>query len=282
MSKIVKSFQYGSDTFRLETGEIARQADAAIVASCGDTVVMVTVVSKISREPKDFIPLTVDVEERSYAAGRIPGGFFRREGRPSEKAILTCRLIDRPLRPLFPEGFGNDVQLIATVVSVDPDIDIDIVSLVGASAAMAISGIPFNGPVGAARVGYIDGDYILNPRVSQLREQSALDLIVAGTEKAVLMVESEADVLSEEKMLGAVMYGHRQMQKAIDVIRELAVEVSNPAKEWFPSSCEQEFYPRVAEVAHDSLEDAFNTSDKRERGEKNSASARADPPPVGG
>jgi len=213
MSKVTKTFQFGEREFTLETGEIARQADSAIIASCGDTTVMVTVVNKISGEPRDFMPLTIDVEERTYAAGKIPGGFFRREGRPSEKAILTCRLIDRPLRPLFPKGFGYDVQVVITIVSIDPNIDTEIVSLVGASAALATSGIPFNGPVGAARVGYMNGEYVLNPDMSQL-EESDLDLVVAGTKDAVLMVESEANILAEDVMLGAVMYGHKESQKA--------------------------------------------------------------------
>ena len=183
MSKVTKTFQFGENEFKLETGEIARQADSAIIASCGDTTVMVTVVNKISGEPKSFMPLTIDVEERTYAAGKIPGGFFRREGRPSEKAILTCRLIDRPLRPLFPKGFNFDVQVVITIVSIDPNIDTEIVSLVGASAALATSGIPFNGPVGAARVGYINGEYVLNPTMSQIAEESELDLVVARIHK---------------------------------------------------------------------------------------------------
>ena len=265
MSKVTKTFQFGEYEFKLETGEIARQADSAIIASCGDTTVMVTVVNKIAGEPKSFMPLTIDVEERTYAAGKIPGGFFRREGRPSEKAILTCRLIDRPLRPLFPKGFNYDVQVVITIVSIDPNIDTEIVSLVGASAALATSGIPFNGPVGAARVGYIDGEYVLNPTMSQLAESSELDLVVAGTKEAVLMVESEANILPEDVMLGAVMYGHKESQKAIAAIEELAAEVAKPMKEWTPPVKDESATDKVAEIAKAALEDAFTTVSKVER-----------------
>ncbi|MCL4122973.1 UNVERIFIED_CONTAM: hypothetical protein GTU68_063348 [Idotea baltica] len=226
---------------------------------------MVTVVNKISGEPKSFMPLTIDVEERTYAAGKIPGGFFRREGRPSEKAILTCRLIDRPLRPLFPKGFNYDVQVVITIVSIDPNIDTEIVSLVGASAALATSGIPFNGPVGAARVGYIDGEYVLNPTMSQLADESELDLVVAGTKDAVLMVESEANILPEDIMLGAVMYGHKESQKAIAAIEELAAEVAKPMKEWTPPTKDESVVSKVAEIAKAGLEDAFTTASKVER-----------------
>ena len=265
MSKVTKTFQFGENEFKLETGEIARQADSAIIASCGDTTVMVTVVNKISGEPKSFMPLTIDVEERTYAAGKIPGGFFRREGRPSEKAILTCRLIDRPLRPLFPKGFNFDVQVVITIVSIDPNIDTEIVSLVGASAALATSGIPFNGPVGAARVGYIDGQYVLNPSMSDIAEKSELDLVVAGTEAAVLMVESEANVLPEDVMLGAVMFGHQESQKAIAAIKELAAEVAKPMKEWTPPVEDSSMVEKVAEIAKAALEDAFSTASKVDR-----------------
>lgn len=265
MSKVTKTFQFGEHEFKLETGEIARQADSAIIASCGDTTLMVTVVNKISGEPRDFMPLTIDVEERTYAAGKIPGGFFRREGRPSEKAILTCRLVDRPLRPLFPKGFGYDVQIVITIVSIDPNIDTEIVALVGASAAMATSGIPFNGPVGAARVGYINGEYVLNPDMDQINEQSDLDLVVAGTEDAVLMVESEAKILPEDVMLGAVMYGHQESQKAIAAIKELAAEVAKPMKEWTPPVEDTSVSDKVAEIAKAALEDAFSTPNKVER-----------------
>ena len=271
MSKVTKTFQFGANEFKLVTGEIARQADSAIIASCGDTTVMVTVVNKISGEPKSFMPLTIDVEERTYAAGKIPGGFFRREGRPSERAILTCRLIDRPLRPLFPKGFNFDVQVVITIVSIDPNIDTEIVSLVGASAALATSGIPFNGPVGAARVGYIDGEYVLNPTASDLAEKSELDLVVAGTEEAVLMVESEANVLSEEIMLGAVMFGHKESQKAIQAIQELAAEVNKPMKEWTAPVADDSMVAKVADISKAALEDAFSTASKVERVAKISA-----------
>src|SRR5690554_7847357 len=216
INKVTKSFQYGSHTVTLETGEIARQASGAVLVTVDDTVVLATVVGNKNAKPgQDFFPLTVDYVEKTYAAGRIPGGFFKREGRPSEKETLTSRLIDRPLRPLFPEGFYNEVQVIIHTVSVDPEIDSDIAAMIGASAALAISGIPFNGPIGAARVGYLNGEYVLNPSASQLKE-SQLNLVVAGTEAAVLMVESEANELSEEVMLGAVVFGHEQMQVAIN------------------------------------------------------------------
>ncbi len=270
MSKVTKTFQFGEHEFKLETGEIARQADSAIIASCGDTTLMVTVVNKISGEPRDFMPLTIDVEERTYAAGKIPGGFFRREGRPSEKAILTCRLVDRPLRPLFPKGFGYDVQVVITIVSIDPNIDSEVVALVGASAALATSGIPFNGPVGAARVGYVDGGYVLNPTMEQL-DASDLDLVVAGTEEAVLMVESEANILPEDVMLGAVMFGHQESQKAIAAIKELAADVAKPMKEWTPPAEDTSVASKVSEIAKSALEDAFSTPNKVERVAKISA-----------
>ncbi|HEU5338165.1 MAG TPA: polyribonucleotide nucleotidyltransferase, partial [Sulfuricaulis sp.] len=231
MAKITKSFQYGKHSVTLETGEIARQASGACVASMGDTVVLATAVTMKEPMPgKDFFPMTVDYQEKTFAAGRIPGGFFKREGRPSEKEILTSRLIDRPIRPLFPEGYTNEVQIIATVISVDPDIDPDIVSMIGASAALKLSGAPFNGPIGAARIGYQDGQYLLNPGNKELVE-SQLNLVVAGTEKAVLMVESEAKELSEDVMLGAVMFGHEQMQAAIKAINELVKDAG--VKPWF-------------------------------------------------
>ena len=229
MSVIKKSFQYGDQTVTLETGEIARQATGAVMVSMGDTVILATVVAaKKGVEGRDFFPLTVDYQEKTYAAGTIPGGFFRREGRPSENETLVSRLIDRPLRPLFPKGFTNEVQVIITVMSLDPQIDPDIASLLGASAAMSISGLPFNGPIGAARVGYINGEYVLNPTASQLAE-SKLDLVVAGTQSAVLMVESEAKELPEDIMLGSVVFGHEQMQAAITAIRELAAAINTSA-----------------------------------------------------
>ena len=234
MAKITKSFQYGSHTVTLETGEIARQASGACLASMGETVVLATAVTMKEPMPgKDFFPMTVDYQEKTFAAGRIPGGFFKREGRPSEKEILTSRLIDRPIRPLFPEGFTNEVQIIATVISVDPDIDPDIVAMIGASAALKLSGAPFNGPIGAARVGYKDGKYLLNPGNKELVD-SQLNLVVAGTAKAVLMVESEARELSEETMLGAVMFGHEQMQAAIHAINELVHDAGVQPWAWEP------------------------------------------------
>ncbi|HEY5739822.1 MAG TPA: polyribonucleotide nucleotidyltransferase, partial [Gammaproteobacteria bacterium] len=210
MNPIKKTFQYGAHKVTLETGEIARQASGAVLINMADTVVMVTVVGAKTADPgRDFFPLTVDYQEKTYAAGRIPGGFFKREGRPSEKETLTCRLIDRPIRPLFPKGFMNEVQVVANVLSSNPEVDADVLAMLGTSAALAVSGIPFNGPIGACRVGYIDGDYVLNPTASQLAD-SALNLVVAGTSNAVLMVESEANCLSEEVMLGSVVYGHEQ------------------------------------------------------------------------
>ena len=231
MNKIVETFQYGEQEFRLETGQIARQASGAVMASMGETVVLVTVVAAKEPSGRDFFPLTVDYEERTYAAGRIPGGFFKREGRPSEKAILTCRLIDRPIRPLFPDGFNNEVQVVATIMSVDPEIDPDIVAMVGASAALSISGVPFDGPIGATRVGFIDGDYVLNPSATQ-RADSALDLVVAGTKGAVLMVESEAQQLTEEQMLNAVIFGHDASQSAITAIESLTAQAGAERWEW--------------------------------------------------
>ncbi len=265
MNPIKKSFQYGSHTVTLETGEIARQATGAVVVSMGDTVVLVTAVGlKAGGEGRDFFPLTVDYQERTYAAGKIPGGFFRREGRPSENETLVSRLIDRPLRPLFPKGFTNEVQVIATVMSIDPEIDPDIAALLGASAAVSISGLPFNGPVGAARVGYINGEYVLNPDASQLQD-SDLDLVVAGTENAVLMVESQAKQLSEEVMLGSVVYGHEQMQTAIKAIRELAAEVNAPAWEWQPAAGNEALAKAVADASEAAFTEAYQIADKQER-----------------
>src|SRR6478736_2470982 len=216
VAKITKTFQYGKHEVTLETGEIARQASGAVVVKIDGTVLLVTAVAaKSAREGQDFFPLTVDYQEKFYAGGRIPGGFFKREGRQTEKETLISRLIDRPIRPLFPEEFKNEVQIIATVVSMNPEVDGDIPALLGASAAMALTGAPFQGPIGAAKVGYINGQYVLNPTAAQLKE-SALELVVAGTKDAVLMVESEADVLSEDVMLGAVMFGHQASQIAIN------------------------------------------------------------------
>ena len=264
MAKISKSFQYGNHTVTLETGEIARQASGAVMASIGDTMVLATVVA--AKEPRggDFFPLTVDYQEKTYAAGSIPGGFFRREGRPSEKEILTCRLIDRPIRPLFPDGFTNEVQVILTVISADPDIDPDIISIIGASAAMSLSGAPFNGPIAAARVGYKDGQYLLNPGYAELAE-SDLDLVVAGTEDAVLMVESEAKVLSEDVMLGAVMFGHEQQQIAINAIRELAKEAGTVKWDWTAPEKNTALLDKIAGIAEADLNSAYQIADKMER-----------------
>ena len=262
--KVVKTFQYGQHEMRLETGAIARQADGAVIAAMGDTVVMVTVVGRREKSHLDFFPLTVEVEERTYAAGKIPGGFFKREGRPSENAILTCRLIDRPIRPLFPKGYRNEVQVIATVLSIDPQINPDIPALIGTSAALEISGLPFNGPVGAARVGFIDGEYVLNPDSPQL-EKSSLNLVVAGTESAVLMVESEAKVLSEEQMLGAVMFGHEQSQVAIRTIQELGREVGKERREWQAPERDQALAERVIAEAGQRVTEGYRISDKAER-----------------
>ena len=264
MNKTVETFQYGDQEFRLETGQIARQASGAVLASMGETVVLVTVVAARESSGRDFFPLTVDYEERTYAAGRIPGGFFKREGRPSEKAILTCRLIDRPIRPLFPDGFDNEVQVIATVMSVDPEIDPDVVSMVGASAALSISGVPFNGPVGAARVGFVDGDYVLNPSASQL-EDSALDLVVAGTKSAVLMVESEAQELTEEQMLGAVVFGHDASQAAISAIESLAAQVGVERWDWEAAAQDQELQEKVSALVAADVESAYQIADKTAR-----------------
>ena len=266
MNKVVKTFQYGQHEVRLETGAIARQADGAVLASMGDTMVLVTVVGRRDYRGHDFLPLTVDYEERTYAAGKIPGGFFKREGRPSENAVLTCRLIDRPIRPLFAKGFMNEVQVVVTVMSVDPQIKADIVAMIGTSAAIEISGVPFNGPLGAARVGYVDGEYALNPNLSVLSEQSSLDLVVAGTESAVLMVESQASILTEEQMLGAVMFGHQQSRTMIEAVRELGQEAGKAKWDWRPpAGRSQTLNGRVAELAGDRLAEAYRITDKIRR-----------------
>ena len=266
--KITKSFQYGRHTVTLETGEIARQAGGAVLVNMDDTVVLVTVVGKQEvKAGQDFFPLTVDYQEKTYAAGKIPGGFLKRESRPSEKETLVSRLIDRPLRPLFPEAFYNEVQIIATVMSSNPEVDSDIPALIGASAALAISGIPFEGPIGAARVGFINNEYVLNPLASEL-PQSALDLVVAGTQSAVLMVESEAQQLSEEIMLGAVVYGHTQMQVAINAINELADEVNPEAWEWTAPAANTELVAKVTELAETGLQQAYRMRQKRARSQE--------------
>ena len=265
MKSTTKTFQYGEHQVTIETGAIARQADGAVLVDMAETTVLVTAVGRKAPDPgRDFFPLTVNYQEKTYAAGKIPGGFFKREGRPSEKEVLTCRLIDRPVRPLFPKGFKNEVQIIATVVSLNPDVDPDIPALIGASAALAISGMPFAGPIGAAKVGYVDGNYVLNPGLAQLAD-SKLDLVVAGTKDAVLMVESEADMLSEDVMLGAVMFGHEAMQTAIDTINELAAEVGKPAWDWTAPEEDEELASAVATAAESGLTAAYQVSDKVDR-----------------
>ena len=264
-NKHTKTFQYGNHTVTLETGEIARQASAAVKVSMGDTVVLVTVVAaKDIKAGQDFFPLTVDYLEKSYAAGKIPGGFFKREGKPSEKEILTSRLIDRPIRPLFPEGFYHDVQIVAMVVSLDPEIDSDIPAMIGASAALVLSGVPFAGPIGAARVGYIDGQYVLNPTKTQL-EKTQLDLVVAGTAKAVLMVESEAQELSEDVMLGSVVFGHNEMQTVINAINEFADEVNPVVWDWVAPEPNLELIAKIKEIAGDDIQAAFKIRQKQAR-----------------
>jgi polyribonucleotide nucleotidyltransferase len=260
-----KTFQYGNHTVTLESGEIARQADGAVLVNMSDTVLLVTAVgAKESIEDRDFFPLTVNYQERSYAAGRIPGGFFRREGRPSENETLISRLIDRPLRPLFPAGFTNEVQIIATVLSLNSEVNPDIPAMLGASAALMLSGIPFKGPIGSARVGYRDGQYLLNPTLSELAD-SQLDLVVAGTESAVLMVESEAEELSEEVMLGAVIFGHEQMQIAIRAIRELTTEAGIPPWEWQAPAKHEALEAVVSAAAETALKTAYQIAEKQTR-----------------
>jgi polyribonucleotide nucleotidyltransferase len=265
---IKKTFTYGNHTVTLETGEIARQADGAVIVNMDDTVVLATVVgAKDAKAGQDFFPLTVDYVEKFYAAGRIPGGFFKREGRPSEKETLTSRLIDRPIRPLFPEGFYNEVQVVVTVLSLNPQIDADIPAMIGASAALAVSGIPFDGPIGANRVGYVDGSYVLNPTADELKV-SQLNLVVAGTEAAVLMVESEAKELSEEVMLGAVVFGHEQMQHAIRAINELVEVAGKPEWNWAAPAKDEALISRIRELAGSDLEEAFNLTSKQARSER--------------
>ncbi len=265
MTPIKKTFQYGQHAVTLETGEIARQASGAVVVNMADTVVLVTMVAdRKTKEDRDFLPLRVDYQERSYAAGRIPGGFFRREGRPSESEILTARLIDRPLRPLFPDGFTNEVQIVATVMSLNSQVDPEIPALLGASAAVALSGVPFQGLLGAARVGYRDGQYLLNPTRRELKD-SQLDLVVAGTERAVLMVESEADELSEAVMLGAVMFGHEQMQAAIRAINELAAEAGAQSWNWQPPADDAALADAVRAITETALAEAYQIPEKLTR-----------------
>ena len=265
MQAIRKTFQYGSQTVTLETGEIARQASGSVLVTMGDTVVLVTAVAcKEAREGQDFFPLTVNYQEKFYASGMIPGSFFRREGRPTERETLISRLIDRPIRPLFPKGFVNEIQIIATVKSVDGNTDAEVPAMIGASAALAISGVPFNGPIGAAQVGYINNEYVLNPSLQQ-KSKSDLELSVAGTETAVLMVESEANILSEEIMLGAVLFGHEQMQVVIQAIKELEAEVGKPKWQWQANEENTAIADLVAEQASSKIEAAYQIADKMKR-----------------
>jgi polyribonucleotide nucleotidyltransferase len=265
VNSVKKEFQFGHQTVSFETGEIARQADGAVLVEIDGTIVLVTAVGKREGgENNSFFPLTVNYQEKTYAAGKIPGGFFKREGRPSEKETLTSRLIDRPIRPLFPKGYKNETQVIATVISLNPEVDPDIPALLGASAALAISGLPFEGPIGAARVGYINGEYALNPSKNALAE-SKLDLVVAGTEDAVLMVESEADCLPEDIMLGAVTFGHEQMQAAIQAINELAEQVGKPRMEWVAPEKDQTLLEKVADLATAGIADAYTILVKLDR-----------------
>ncbi|MEE8236262.1 MAG: polyribonucleotide nucleotidyltransferase [Gammaproteobacteria bacterium] len=265
MSVVKKSFQYGAHELTLETGELARQAGGAVLVTMDDTVVLVTaVVMKEADAGRDFFPLTINYQEKTFAAGKIPGGFFKREGRPAEKETLTSRLIDRPLRPLFPKGFRNEAQVIPTVMSINPEVNPDILAMIGASAALSLTGAPFKGPIGGARVGYIDGEYVLNPSKSDL-EASDLNLVVAGTEHAVLMVESEASNLSEKVMLGAVVFGHEQMQVAISAIRELAAEAGRAAFDWQPPEVDSGLVTAVAEQAEAKIAEAYLVTDKQER-----------------
>ena len=260
------TFQYGEHAVTIETGQIARQATAAVLVNMSDTIVLVTVVGVKRADPnKDFFPMTVNYIEKTYAAGFIPGGYFKREGRPSEREILTSRLIDRPIRPLFPEKFTNEVQIVAMVMSLNPEVNPDIPALIGASAALSLSGMPFSGPLAAARVGYIDGQYHLNPSVSLLKQSSALDLVVAGTKDAILMVESEAKVLSEEIMLGAIMYAHQQMQPVIQAIADFAKAFGKPSWNWEPVVSDAALKERIATLVKAKLEQAYSIQEKQAR-----------------
>ena len=268
MNPIRKEFQYGEHLVVIETGEIARQADGAVFLDMEGTTLLVTVVAKKEAIPgRDFFPLTINYQEKTYSAGKIPGGFFKREGRPSEKETLTSRLIDRPIRPLFPEGYTNEVQIIATVLSLNPEVDPDVLAILGASAALAISGLPFNGPIAGARVGYIDGDFVLNPTKTELAS-SQLDLVVAGTENAVLMVESEAEELPEQVMLDSVLFGHEKMQAAIEAINDLAAEVSQVLVEWAPSETNVDLRAAIESEVRESISSAYQVPEKLIRQEK--------------
>ena len=266
MSVAQQTFTYGAHTVTLETGRMARQADGAVLVTMSDTVVLVTAVARKQALPgRDFFPLTVNYQEKTYAAGKIPGGFFKREGRPSEKEVLTSRLIDRPIRPLFPDGFYNEVQVVATVLSVNPEVDTDIPAMLGASAALALSGVPFQGPIGAARVGYVSGEYVLNPTTTQTKSESALDLVVAGTREGVLMVESEANCLSEDVMLGAVLFGHQHMQAAIDAIEKLVAQAGKPKWEWSAPPANEALKAAVAAQAEAGMNEAYAVVEKQAR-----------------
>jgi polyribonucleotide nucleotidyltransferase len=261
-----QTLTYGAHTVTLETGRMARQADGAVLVTMSDTVVLVTAVARKQALPgRDFFPLTVNYQEKTYAAGKIPGGFFKREGRPSEKEVLTSRLIDRPIRPLFPDGFYNEVQVVATVLSVNPEVDTDIPAMLGASAALALSGVPFQGPIGAARVGYVSGEYVLNPTTTQTKSESALDLVVAGTREGVLMVESEANCLSEDAMLGAVLFGHQHMQAAIDAIEKLVAQAGKPKWEWSAPPANEALKAAVAAQAEAGMNEAYAVVEKQAR-----------------
>ena len=268
MSVVKKEFQFGSQKVIIETGRIARQANGAVMVYMGDTVVLVSCVAKKNaREGQDFFPLTVDYQEKTYAAGKIPGGFFKREGRPSEKETLTCRLIDRPIRPLFPKEFKNEIQIIANVMSLDPCVDPDIPAIIGASAALSLTGAPFNGPIGAARVGYKEGQYILNPSFEEL-DESELNLVVAGTNSSVLMVESEAQQLPEDIMLGAVMFGHQELQIVIDNIKALVKETGTKSWEWVAAEKDEILESGTKKHTTDLLREAYTIHDKLERKER--------------
>ncbi|UCE30466.1 MAG: polyribonucleotide nucleotidyltransferase, partial [Burkholderiales bacterium] len=263
-----KSVRWGAHTITIETGEIARQATGSVLVSMDDTVVLATAVGRKDVKPgQDFLPLTVEYQEKFYAAGRIPGGFFKREGRPTERETLIARLVDRPIRPLFPDGFYHEVQVILHVMSLNPEVDSDIPSMIAASAALSLSGLPFNGPIGAARVGYVDGQYVLNPTATQMRD-SQLDLVVAGTDQAVLMVESEAQQLPEDVMLGAVVYGHEQMQQIISAIDELVEIAGKPEWEWSPPASDDALIARVAELADADYRDAYKIRSKQARSQR--------------
>ncbi|MEN9946014.1 MAG: polyribonucleotide nucleotidyltransferase, partial [Pseudomonadota bacterium] len=264
-NKIVKSFQYGAHTVTLETGMLARQANASVLVTVGETVVLVTaVVAKEVREGQDFFPLTVDYFEKSYAVGKIPGGFLKRDGRPADHEILVSRLIDRPIRPLFPDGFYNEIQVVAQVLSLDPNVSSDIVAIIGASVALTLSGVPFKGPIGAARVGYINDQFVLNPSKEAL-EESSLDLVVAGTQAAVLMVESEAKELAEDLMLAGIVFGHESLQVVINAINEFAAEVNPVVFEWTAPVKDEQLMNAIKEIAYEELVAAYNIRQKQDR-----------------